>query len=144
MTNPPTGTAAALVAAMESTHPADVLYFNEQKFDEMLNAPKVKSLPKVIRFRDVIVGKGTQLQEALDAKNALQADRIYWEAEVEFQKHVQGTRWAKPKGEAEARLAEVNRRLEEQRLNEEAKNVGGRRLNEGGKNDNKPRRAQVQ
>ena len=47
------------------------------------------------QYKDVRVGKGSQLAEALSDKDSERAAVIYWEAEQEFQKYVQGTQWAK-------------------------------------------------
>lgn len=83
----------------------------------------------VIFYKDVIVTKGSALYEALENKKSLEAARIYWECEVKFQKHVQGTRWAKPVGQAEEELKRIQLQLETQRLYaEQIKGKGSRTL----------------
>ncbi len=82
----------------------------------------------MLRYRDVMVGKGSALHDAITNKQHLEAARIYWECEVEFQKHVQGTQWAKPLGVAQAELKAVMERIEEVRKNEELRAKGARTL----------------
>lgn len=79
-----------------------------------------------VYYKDVRVGKGSALAQALADKKPLEAARIYWECEVEFQKHVKGTRWAKPEGLAEAELKKIKQRIEDQRKSEEAAKHGKR------------------
>ena len=82
----------------------------------------------VIRYKDVVVSKGSDLYKALEDKKPLEAARIYWECEVEFQKYWKDTSWGKPAGLAEAELKKVQERIEEERKNEELKAKGGRTL----------------
>ena len=75
----------------------------------------------VVRYKDVVVSKGSALYEAIDNKKPLEAARIYWECEVEFQKHAKGTCWEKPAGLAQAELKKVLDKIEEIRKQEESK-----------------------
>lgn len=72
----------------------------------------------VVRYKDVVVSKGSALYEAIINKKTLEAARIYWECEVVFQKHMKGTEWEKPAGLAEAELKKVRERIEEERQKE--------------------------
>jgi hypothetical protein len=89
-------------------------------FEELLNAPPLVSKKTKKYYRDVWYAPNTQLAEALEAGDKLLAEKVYWTAEVEFQKHMKGTRWAKPEGEAERMLAAAEAKLEERRKAREA------------------------
>jgi hypothetical protein len=95
-------------------------------FEELLNAPPLVSKKTKKYYRDVWYAANTELAAALEAGDKLTAEKVYWTAEVEFQKHMKGTRWAKPEGEAERMLAQANQRLEDRRKSEEAKKHGQR------------------
>ena len=81
----------------------------------------------VLRYKDVVVSKGSDLYKALEDKKPLEAARIYWECEVEFQKYWKDTPWGKPPKLAEAELKRVQQRIEEERLAEEHRKKDQRR-----------------
>jgi hypothetical protein len=71
------------------------------------------------RFMDVTVGKGSDLAKAIEDGEPLLARRIYWECELEFQKHAQGTRWAKPIEVVQKRLQDILDQIEAKRKKRE-------------------------
>lgn len=77
-----------------------------------------------LRFKDVRVSKGSDLAQALEDKDHLQAERIYWQCEVEFQKWAEGAPWEKPEGLAEKKLKEILVKIEAARLKKEKKHAG--------------------
>lgn len=68
-------------------------------------------MAKTFKYKDCVVAASSELGKALEEKKDLHAQKVYWECEVEFQKHVQGTEWAKPRGLAENELMKVLAKL---------------------------------